>query len=131
MRKTFLILIGFLLVFPQYFPNALGVGINDFKDNPTKIHQEYAIEIPPEKLLRMQKFEYIQYVIGLILCALGSAAILFLIIGGIRYITSRGNLERAGNAKKTVKYALIGLVAVILSCLIVPTIIDLIYKATA
>ena len=66
----------------------------------------------------------------LILYASGGAAVLFLVIGGIRYISSFGDQERMDGAKKTIKYAVIGLLAVILSFAIVTNVIDLIFKAT-
>ena len=46
-------------------------------------------------------------------------AVLFLIIGGFRYIVSAGNEETAEKGKKTVINALIGIVIIILSYVIV------------
>ena len=54
-----------------------------------------------------------------ILLVAGSIAVLFLIIGGFRYITSRGNEEATEAAKKTITHAILGLVIVILSFAIV------------
>lgn len=48
----------------------------------------------------------------------GGLTILFLIIGGVQYITSAGNTARAEAAKKTITYAIIGLIIVILTGLI-------------
>ncbi len=48
-----------------------------------------------------------------------AVAILFLIIGGLQYITSSGNKDRAEAAKKTILYAVIGLIVVALSYVIV------------
>ena len=70
------------------------------------------------------------YVTNLVLMASGGVAVFFLVVGGIQYITSFGNQERNDAAKKTIKYAVIGLLAVILSYAIVTNIIDLIFKAT-
>jgi hypothetical protein len=61
----------------------------------------------------------INLIIGWILPLIGSVAVLFLIIGGIRYITSAGNKDKAETAKKTISYAVIGLVIIVLSGVIV------------
>ncbi len=53
-----------------------------------------------------------------LLSLVGGLTILFLIIGGVQYITSAGNTARAEAAKKTITYAIIGLIIVILTGLI-------------
>jgi hypothetical protein len=129
MKKTFLFIIGTLLILPLHISEALGIGIDQFKDTVYRPEN-----LPATKAtsggVEMRLSEIIQYAINLVLYASGSVAVLFLIIGGIRYITSFGNQEGMDAAKKTIKFALIGLVAVILSYAIVTNIIDLIYKAT-
>ena len=62
------------------------------------------------------------FIIKIINVALGVAglvAVLFLIIGGFRYITSAGNEETAEQAKKIITNAIIGIVVIILSFVIV------------
>lgn len=54
-------------------------------------------------------------VIQLALIIVGSVAVLFIIIGGFRYITAYGNEEQAEGAKKTLLHAVLGLAIVILS----------------
>jgi len=49
----------------------------------------------------------------------GAVAIIMLIYGGFRYITSGGESGRVGNAKNTIIYAIIGLIIVALAQLIV------------
>lgn len=49
----------------------------------------------------------------------GAVAVIMLIYGGFRYITSGGDSGRVGNAKNTLLYAIIGLVIVALAQLIV------------
>lgn len=46
-------------------------------------------------------------------------AVLFLVIGGFRYITAQGNEESAEAGRKTIINALIGIVVIILSFVIV------------
>ncbi len=49
----------------------------------------------------------------------GAVAIIMIIYGGFRYITSGGTSERVGGAKNTLIYAVIGLIIVALAQLIV------------
>ncbi len=50
-----------------------------------------------------------------LLAIAGTIAVLFLIIGGFQYITSTGNPDAIERAKNTILYAIIGLLACILS----------------
>ena len=54
----------------------------------------------------------------------GIAAIIILIIGGIRYASSAGSPEKANGAKRTIAYALIGLVIIALAEFIVNFVIS-------
>ncbi|MBD3270289.1 hypothetical protein GF376_02075 [Candidatus Peregrinibacteria bacterium] len=49
----------------------------------------------------------------------GGLALVFVVIGGIQYLTSYGDTEKANNAKKTIAYALIGVIIATLSYAIV------------
>jgi hypothetical protein len=49
----------------------------------------------------------------------GGIAVLFLILGGLQYITSSGNKDKAEQAKQTILYAVIGLIVIALSFVIV------------
>ncbi len=49
----------------------------------------------------------------------GAAAIIMIIYGGFRYITSGGDSGKVGNAKNTLIYAIVGLIIVALAQLIV------------
>lgn len=51
---------------------------------------------------------------GLLVFA-AAVAILFLIVGGFRYVTSTGNAEQVEAAKKTVLYAIIGLIIIFIA----------------
>lgn len=57
-------------------------------------------------------------VIEIALAIAGLIAILFVIIGGFRYVTAAGNEEAAESAKKTILNAIIGVVVIILSYVI-------------
>lgn len=56
---------------------------------------------------------------------LGGAAVLMIIVGGIMYMTASGSQELITRGKKTLQFAIIGLVVVILSFVIVQTILGI------
>ncbi len=51
----------------------------------------------------------LQYFFGVV----GALAVLFVVIGGFRYIVSAGNPQSAETAKKTIMYAVIGLIVAV------------------
>ena len=58
-------------------------------------------------------------IISILLGIVGLIAVLFMIIGGFRYVTAHSNEEQAENAKKTILNAVIGVVIIILAYAIV------------
>jgi len=58
-------------------------------------------------------------VINLLSVLVGLAAVIMIIIGGFRYITSAGDSTKVTSAKNTIIYAIIGLIIVALAQLIV------------
>ena len=62
---------------------------------------------------------FILKIINIALAIAGLIAVLFLIIGGFRYITSAGNEETAEQARKIITNSIIGIVIIILSFVIV------------
>ena len=61
----------------------------------------------------------------------GIVAVIFVIYGGFRYITSGGDSGNVGNAKNTLIYALVGLVIVALAQLIVHYVLSTAAGATS
>jgi len=65
----------------------------------------------------------LESIIGLIvawvLLLVGGIAVFFLIWGGLQYITSSGNKDKAEQAKQTITYSVIGLIVVVLARVIV------------
>jgi hypothetical protein len=57
--------------------------------------------------------------INFVLAIVGIIAVAVLIYGGFRYITSIGNEEAVAEAKKTLIYAIVGLVVIGLSAVLV------------
>ena len=61
----------------------------------------------------------ISFVIGAVLTVAILLAFFFLLIGGIKWIMSGGDKKQLENAQKTIQYALIGLIVVLLSFFII------------
>lgn len=59
--------------------------------------------------------QLIQRFLDILLTLAGVIAILFIVIGGYQYITSRGAEDQAKAGRKTMTYAIIGLIAVLLA----------------
>jgi hypothetical protein len=128
MNKHLYKILGLILLFPTYASTALGIDIDTFEDNVFR--PENLPGGPRNTPAETTINSILQFAINLILFASGSLAVFFLVLGGIRYVTSLGNQERMDGAKKTIKFAVIGLVAVILAFAVVTNVIDLIFKAT-
>lgn len=63
-------------------------------------------------------------VVNVFSAIVGIIAVIMIIVGGLRYITSGGDSSRVGAAKTTIIYALVGLVVVVLAQLIVHFVIN-------
>ncbi len=61
----------------------------------------------------------IHTIVNLLSAVVGVVAVIMIIVGGFRYITSGGNDTSVTSAKNTILYAIIGLVVVALAQLIV------------
>lgn len=59
-----------------------------------------------------------------LLSIIGTLSVVMLVVGGIMYITSAGS-DRADMAKKTIQYAIIGLIVAILSLVIVTQVVNI------
>ncbi len=63
-------------------------------------------------------------VVNFLLLFAGAIAVLFLIIGGFRYVVSTGNPEQVEGAKKTILYAVLGLVIIFIAWVLVSLVQD-------
>lgn len=61
---------------------------------------------------------FVQGIVDWLLLLVGALAVLFIILGGVQLITSAGNVKRVDTAKKTLTYAIFGLVIILLTKLI-------------
>ena len=99
------------LVLPNLLPGIALAQIQDAPDIPI-INASPNIEAVIIKI------------INIILGFSAALAVLFLIIGGIRYIISQGNAEAMESAKKTLLYAIIGLLVIVLSLVILNLVLN-------
>ena len=58
-------------------------------------------------------------IINALLVLAAIAAIVFIIIGGVRYITAQGDEDAVEQAKNTIIYAIIGIIVILLAAVIV------------
>ena len=70
-------------------------------------------------------------IIQILLAIAGLIAVVFLIVGGFRYITAGGNEESAESGKKTIINAIIGVVVIILSFVIVRVISNALIRGSS
>lgn len=66
----------------------------------------------------------VRVVIDTLLLLLGVVAVIMIIWGGVKYVTSRGDAANVKSAKDTVTYAVIGLIVALFAYAIVNFIID-------
>lgn len=118
----------FVLTFIYKAQSVLAIDIDDFEDQvfrpdnlPTLSEQSSSAEGTINTITLN--------LVEIILFASGSIAVLILVIGGVRYIASFGNQEAMDEAKKTIKFAIIGLVVIILAYAIVTNVINILYSA--
>lgn len=64
-------------------------------------------------------FALVKTIINVLLTVAGITAVIMIIIGGIRYVTSNGEQAHIKSAKDTILYAIVGLVVTILAFAIV------------
>lgn len=58
---------------------------------------------------------FLQGILNTFLLAAGTVSLIFVMIGGFRYITSTGDASRIKSAKDTLLYAIIGLIVTVLA----------------
>lgn len=88
-------------------------------DDPSGIFPKKSLREKPENLTFDDIASYISYAIDVLLAVAGAVAVVYLIIGGYRYITAMGNEDQMKTAKTTMIWAVLGLVIVVCAWLIV------------
>ncbi|OGJ42129.1 hypothetical protein A3B60_00645 [Candidatus Peregrinibacteria bacterium RIFCSPLOWO2_01_FULL_39_12] len=83
--------------------------------NPTDNPEAVSGATGGETTLRGLILTIVNYFLGF----LGLLAVIMVIYGGVTYVSSAGNDEAVGKAKKIIMYALIGIVIILLSFVLV------------
>jgi hypothetical protein len=73
--------------------------------------------------------QILRHIVNLLSAIVGVVAVIMIIVGGFRYITSGGNDASVTGAKNTILYAIIGLVVVALAQILVRFVLDKIVNA--
>lgn len=67
-------------------------------------------------------------IINMLLGLLGLLAVIIVLIGGFKWMTAQGSEDRVEEAKKTIKYGVIGLAIILLAYVIVRVVINAIWN---
>ncbi len=68
-----------------------------------------------------------QKIVNLLLFLIGATSVIMIIVGGIRFILSRGDPQAAATARNTVMYAVIGLIVAVLAYAIVNYVLGVLF----
>lgn len=71
-----------------------------------------------------------QVISNVLIFLVGAIAVIYLIIGGLRYVTSGGDSKAVTAAKDTILYAIIGIVVAVISYALVTFVISSLAKAS-
>lgn len=107
---VFALMLGAISVFSM-LPAAGATSILNPADNPEAV----ATATGGQSSLRGLILTIINYFLGF----LGLLAVIMVVYGGVTYVSSAGNDEAVGKAKKIIMYALIGIVVILLSFVVV------------
>lgn len=105
-----------------YTQNVFANGLSNVQSGVTKTETEAGG-------LTMQ--QVINTVIGTMLFIVGLLAVIMLIYGGIRYVTSHGDKAQVTAAKETIMYAVVGLVVAIAAFAVIHWITNDVFKGGA
>lgn len=129
LKRVFYTALGSFLLLPVFAADALGLTLQDFRE------QVFRPENLPagregDASVETKISDIFQFATNFILYASGSVAVLMIVLGAVQYVTSLGNQERTDAAKKTLQFAVTGLLVVILVYALITNVIDLIYEVT-
>ncbi|HVE80554.1 MAG TPA: pilin [Candidatus Dormibacteraeota bacterium] len=83
-----------------------------------------SLDKPSQNAAGDAQTSYLATLLDLFIFAASIVAIAFIVIGGIKYITSTGDPTRIANAKNTILYAIIGLIVAIIARAIIGFVIQ-------
>jgi hypothetical protein len=117
-------------------PSSLAFGATYFFLTASNVFAEFGGESPPlegipdgdgETAIR----ESVTSIVNTVLSFLALIAVVFVIVGGFRILTAGGNEENVTKGRKTIIYAIIGLVVIFFSKIIVGFFTDVISESVA
>lgn len=79
----------------------------------SKVFAQIEPPLVPDTPTRIE--DVIANIINVLLFVVGVTAVIMLIVGGIRYITSGGSQENVTKAKNTIIYAIVGIVVAVVA----------------
>lgn len=124
--KQTLIVLGLMvgaLALVSFVPAAQAAGLIDSSVVPDNLKGAGGGEGSLKALI----VKIVNYFLGF----LGLVAVIMIIYGGFTYVTAAGKQEAVDSAKKTILYALIGIVIILLSFAIVNTVVGVAAGETA
>lgn len=125
--KKLLTIIGILITLGTTAPAAMAAVELD-----PNLHPEYA---PVVVLKGGNEADYgnyfLQLIAGGLLYLAGPTAILIIAISGLRYVTSHGDENAMEGAKKTLEWAIIGLIVIILSYSVIRVVITTVLQTAS
>jgi len=68
--------------------------------------------------------DFVTEFVDILLIGIGVIAVIMIIIGGLKYVTSTGDPAKTNSARNTIIYALVGLVVAVVSRLIILFVLD-------
>jgi len=127
MKKLFASIITGFVLMAGIIPVASAAGV---QIDPN-LHPEYAPVVIISGGTEADYGNYfLQLIAGGLLYLAGPVAILFIAFSGFQYVTSHGDQNALESAKKTLEWAIIGLVVIILAYAIVRVVIDIALNPT-
>lgn len=99
------------------------VGTRVFAESPQQTAQNAVNQITPPNT-NTDLTSLIQLILNILIGLVGVAAVIMLIIGGLRYVFSSGDEKGVKAAKDTILYAIIGIVVAVLAFAIVNFVIQ-------
>ncbi len=138
--KIFKVFFAFLFMVltiatPVYIQKSASSELKAVISLPSELRPDYSPDVKVEANGKQGvEIVYANYILqmlaGSLLFLAGPVAVLVIAIAGLRYATSHGNQTMMDGAKKTLEYAVIGLIVIILSFAIIRAIIGTIISAT-
>lgn len=121
MRKKLILSIMLLLGLLLPTPIVAGLDLQDARDDTAEGSCEVRAKTPEQKAACTPTSTsgnfvgIIKTIVNILLFLVGSIAVIMIVIGGLKYVTSNGDQNAITSAKNTILYAIIGIVVAVLA----------------